>query len=362
MYFDHAATSPCSSKILRKLPELAERAAYNPSSSHEMGLSTRREISRVRRLLASFLACREDEIIFTSGATEANNMVLRGLGRKRKGHIITSAVEHDSVENTLKSLEEEGIEITRLSPKLLTTEEVLNAVREDTFLVSIMAVQNEIGSIYSLEDLGPALKKKGILYHRDAVQALGKIPFSVDDVDFASFSSHKLGGLKGLGMLYLGKDVHLPPLLLGGNQEGKRRAGTENTLAILVLGEILKDFDLQERYAHVQTLNDFLRASMCELGGKILSDEDASPYLLGASFPIPAEVLLSALSLKGVYASAGSACHAGSNRLARILPYLDPQDASGFIRFSLSSETTKKQCDDLLHVLEKTINELKRYL
>lgn len=362
MYLDHAATSPCSQEILDGLAELAKKSAYNPSSSHQMGIEVRNGITKTRKKLASMLGCHEDEVYFTSGATESNNMVLKGL--KKKGHVISSAIEHDSVENSLLNLEKQGYRITRLPPKKLTTEGVIDALCDDTVLVSIMAVQNELGSIFPLHGLGEELKRRKILYHRDGVQAFGKIPFHVEEeqVDYASFSAHKLGGLKGLGILYVRRGVELEPLLHGGHQEKGMRPGTENTLGILVLGEVLKTLDLHRNFDHVHRLNTGLREGIQELGGHLLSDVDASPYILGVSFGVPGEVLLSALSLKGVYASAGSACRQGSHHEARVLPYLDKDLRAGFVRFSLSAQSTVEEIESFLNILENTLIELKRYV
>lgn len=364
MYFDHAATSPCSQQLLKRLPFLAEKAAYNPSSSHSGGISTRKELQSVRRKVSDVLSCSEEEIYFTSGATEANNMVLRGMAQRKSGHIVSSNVEHDSVEKNLLFLEQKGYEVTRLSPDRLTTSDVLDALKENTFLVSIMTVQNELGSIYTLEGLGKELRKRGVYYHRDAVQSFGKIPFrpSKESVDFASFSGHKLGALKGLGILYVRNGIKLAPLFLGGGQERGLRAGTENTLGILSLGEVLAELNLEKNYGYVQKLKDEVSEGIMRLGGECLCKEGDSPYILALSFPLPAEVLLSALSMKGAYLSAGSACHAKSKAQARILPYLDPSFASGYLRLSLSPHNSLVEVQTFLLLLEETLKELKEYL
>ncbi len=364
MYFDHAATSPPQEELNNSLIDLSSLAAYNPSSSHFKGLEVRRSLEEVREKLARYMGAKPGEIYFTSGATEANNIILQGLARGRGGHIISSGVEHDSVEMALKYLEKKGIEVSRLGPKeLLTREAVLDRVRDNTFLVSLIKVQNETGDNYPLDGLGRELRKRGIYYHRDMVQALGKfrINLAEEALDFASFSSHKLGGLKGLGILFKREGLELDPLIFGGGQERDLRPGTENTLAILALGWVLDRLNL-ESYKKVEELNQLMRRRFKSLGGLIISSETASPYILAASFKPPSEVLLTALSSRGVYASAGSACHAGSGRVARIGKYLDPELLRGMVRFSLSSQTSLEETERMLDILEETLKELERYL
>lgn len=366
MYFDHASTSPPSDSLNRSLYELSLLSQYNPSSSHKGGLELRKRLTTVRAQVACLIGARPEEIYFTSGATESNNLVLQGLSYNKKGHILSSAVEHDSVEETLVFLEKQGISVTRLSPKQLRSKEsVLEHLREDTFLVSVMCVQNESGERYPLEGLGEILEKKEILYHRDGVQAFGKIPLNVkkENIDFASFSSHKLGGLKGLGILYAKRGLPLHPLFYGGSQEANLRPGTENTLAILALGYILEERSVMEDYTYVEKLNKRLRMGFENLGGTLLSLEGASPYILAVSFPVPSEVLLTALSLKDIYVSAGSACHANSKRQARIVPFLENMElGKGMLRFSLSTNNTLEEIENMLEILCETLKELKKYL
>lgn len=366
MYFDHASTSPPSESLNRSLYELSLLSQYNPSSSHKEGLALRQRLQNVRIEVGGLIGARPEEIYFTSGATEANNLALQGLCRGKKGHILTSGVEHDSVEDTLVFLEGRGFEVSRLSPQDLSCKEsVLEHVRKDTFLVSIMRVQNETGDSYPLEGLGEILGKRKIVYHRDSVQAFGKLPLNVknEHIDLASFSSHKLGGLKGLGILYCKKDLPLDPLFFGGGQEAGLRPGTENSLAILALAKVLEERNIKRDYNYVKELNQLLRRDFENLGAGIISSPGASPYILAASFPLPSEVLLTALSLKGVYVSAGSACHARSKKEARIVAYLpNKEEAKGMLRFSLSSATSQEEVKKMLEILSESLKELKRYL
>ncbi|NLY37617.1 MAG: cysteine desulfurase [Tissierellia bacterium] len=366
MYFDHASTSPPSDSLNRSLYELSLLSRYNPSSSHKEGLELRKRLQRVRLQVGKLIGAPEDEIYFTSGATEANNLALQGLCFNKKGHILSSAVEHASIEEALVFLESRGFNVTRLDPKNLTNKEiVLDNLREDTFMVSIMTVQNETGENYPLDGLGKALSKRGIIYHRDSVQAFGKIPVNVkaQGIDLASFSSHKLGGLKGLGILYCRKSLGIHPLFFGGGQEKGLRPGTENTLGILALGKVLEERNLSSDYLYVKDINARLRTGFEQLGGSLLSTPQASPYILAVSFPIPSEVLLTALSLKGVYVSAGSACHANSGKEARIVPFLENKELGrGMLRFSISTDTSLKEVEDMLEILSATLKELIRYL
>ncbi|HZK09787.1 MAG TPA: cysteine desulfurase family protein [Clostridia bacterium] len=366
MYFDHAATSPPSEKLNRSLYELSSLSGYNPSSSHKLGLEQRKRLENVRTQIARLIGARPEEIYFTSGATESNNLALQGFCYKKKGHIISSAVEHDSVEKNLDFLESQGFNVTRLSPKNLTSKQkILEHLRDDTILVSLMSVQNETGEHYGLDGLGEALRKKNIVYHRDCVQTFLKLPLDVnkEQVDMACFSSHKVGGLKGLGILYCRKGLSIEPLFFGGGQESNLRPGTENTLAILALGHILKEEKMQENYNYIKKLNSYLGRGFVDLGGRLISPPDASPYILAVSFPVPSEVLSTALSLKGVYVSAGSACHARSGKEARIAPYLASQElARGMLRFSFSVENTHKEAETMLEILSQSLKELKKYL
>lgn len=364
MYFDHAATSPPSEELNNKLPELSRLAAFNPSSSHRGGLEVRRRLDLVREKMARAIGADPEEIYFTSGASEANSLILQGIDRLEGSHIISSGVEHDSVENTLKFLETRGLEVTRLSPdKLVNKAEIVSKIKNNTVLVSLIKVQNETGQIFELEGLGEELRARKILYHRDMVQALGKVPVNVksEGIDFASFSSHKIGGIKGLGVLYKRKDKVLKPLIFGGEQEAGLRPGTENTLGILTLGEVLESLN-KEDYTKALYKNQLLRKGIVELGGRIISPEDSSAYILAASFKFPSEVLLTALSSKGVYASAGSACHARSKKKARVTRYLDEDLARGMIRFSISPSTSKGAIKGMLDLLKDVLKELERYI
>ncbi len=182
-------------------------------------------------------------------------------------------------------------------------------------------------------------------------------------IDLASFSSHKLGGLKGLGILYCRKSLGIHPLFFGGGQEKGLRPGTENTLGILALGKVLEERNLSSDYLYVKDINARLRTGFEQLGGSLLSTPQASPYILAVSFPIPSEVLLTALSLKGVYVSAGSACHANSGKEARIVPFLENKELGrGMLRFSISTDTSLKEVEDMLEILSATLKELIRYL
>ena len=324
IYFDNSATT-------RVCPEAAEKAAEmmtsnygNPSSLHAMGFRAEQELREAREAVASQLGAKPEEIFFTSGGTESNNIALFGAARARKkrgNRIVTTQIEHPSVLNTVKRLEQEGFEVVRLKPDSwgkITPEQVRKAVTPETILVSMMRVNNEVGSILPVEAAADAIEetKAPALLHIDAVQAFGKLPMRVQKLraDLMSVSAHKIHGPKGIGALYVRKGVHIEPLTYGGGQEKDMRPGTESMPLIAAFGAAVKALpDLEAELSVMRELNAFLREKLAKLDGvKVNSPEDALPYILNFSAGgVRAETMLHFLSDRGIYVSSGSACSKG---------------------------------------------------
>ena len=375
IYLDHAATTPMRSEILEvMLPYFSERFG-NPSSLHSYGLDARTAVERAREQVAQAIGATPPEIVFTSGGTESDNMALRGVlegGRRGKGHIITSAIEHPAVLETCKSLERLGHEVTYVSVSRdghINPTEVEEAIRDNTRLISIMHANNEIGSIQPIAVVGAIAASHGIYMHTDAVQSVGKIPVNVDDlnVHMLSISSHKIYGPKGVGCLYVRKGTKLTPLIFGGGHERGLRSGTENVSGIVGFGEAMrlavKDFADNKR---IQRLRDTLiDAVLREIpytqlnGGK----EHRLPNNANFSFSyIEGESLVLRLNAKGVAGSTGSACSSKKLEPSHVLLAigLDPVDAHGSLRLTLGRDTTEADIQYVREVLPGIVDELRQ--
>ncbi len=364
MYLDHAATAryhPQVSSFLSEFPSLVS----NASSSHGAGMRVRRQVDAVRRLIADTIGVYPEEIYFTGSATEGNALI--HLGLLTRGHVITTEVEHSSVEQNLLLAQKRGVEITRLTlvDDTLTTEQVLRALRKDTRLVSIMSINNETGHRFPMEGLEEELRKRKIHYHRDAVQSLGKYPFQARNMGSAVFSPHKYGSLEGLGIVYLHRDVKVPPLYGGGGHEKGLRSGTHNVPAILCAGEVLKAITpvMEENRQKVHEMRSMILEAGRELGAGTLSREDGSSYLVNLTFSdLPAEVVVNALSTSGIYVSAGSACSSGAKGVSRVIRGFtkDPAQEKGAVRFSFSPYDDPEEVRRACRKMKDVITELRR--
>ena len=324
IYFDNSATTRVCPEAAQKAVEMMTQNYGNPSSLHTMGFRAEQELREAREAIASQLGARPEEIFFTSGGTESNNIALFGAAharRKRGNRIVTTQIEHPSVLNTVKQLEQEGFEVVRLKPDhwgKITPEQVREAVTPETILVSMMRVNNEVGSVLPVEAAADAIeeKKAPALLHIDAVQAFGKLPLRVQKLraDLMSVSAHKIHGPKGIGALFVRKGVHIEPLTYGGGQEKDMRPGTESMPLIAAFGAAVKALpDLETELSVMCELNGFLRAELAKLDGvTVNSPEDALPYILNFSAGgVRAETMLHFLSDRGIYVSSGSACSKG---------------------------------------------------
>ncbi len=328
----------------------------NPSSLHAMGFRAEQELRGAREAVAEQIGAQPEEIFFTSGGTESNNIALFGAAhaRKKRGNrIVTTQIEHPSVLNTVKKLEQEGFEVVRLKPDRwgkISAEQVREAVTPETILVSMMAVNNEVGSILPVEAAADAIeeKKAPALLHADAVQAFGKLPLRVRKlrVDLMSVSAHKIHGPKGVGALYVRRGAHIEPLTYGGGQEKDMRPGTESMPLIAAFGAAVRALpDLGAELSAMRELNSFLRAELAKLGGvTVNSPEDALPYILNFSAGgVRAETMLHFLSDRGIYVSSGSACSKGRASHVLTAMGLTRERIASALRLSFCRFNTKEE-------------------
>lgn len=375
IYFDHNATTPVWPEVSQAMEPFWEGLYGNPSSIHQAGMVVARELRQVRREVADLLgAGDESEIIFTSGGTESNNTALRSAlwtQRQRRG-LVTTAVEHSSVLKPVRALQEEGVEVVWVPVSdegELDREKLRKAVTEKTAVVSVMMSNNETGVIFPVEEIGREVREKGALFHVDAVQAVGKIPFSVKSlaIDFLSLSAHKLGGPKGVGVLYVRKGVPFRPLVFGGSQERARRAGTENVPGIIGLGAVCRRLrkGLAEEVMRTQKLRDHFEEELLRTIPKVQvngTQGNRLPNTSNLAFEgVDAEALLILLDQEGVYASSGSACISGSPEPSHVLKAMGFSDerAKSSVRFSLGPENTLEEVDFVIHLLERLVQRLR---
>jgi len=375
IYLDHAATTPVHPEVREAvLPFLAEYFG-NPSSIHSFGREVKKAIEEAREKVANLIGAKPEEIIFTSGATEADNQAIFGLAKanENKGkHIITSSIEHHAVGETCEMLEKMGFEVTYLpvdEKGLLNPQQVAEAITEKTILVTIMHGNNEIGTIQPISEIGDVVKAKGVYFHSDAVQTTGQIPVNVDDlkVDLMSLSAHKMYGLKGAGALYIRKGTRLQKFIYGGAQERRKRAGTENIVGIISLGKAAEIAlrELPERMAHNIKLRDKLIDGILEKIPHVRLNGDREkrlPNNVNMSFQyVEGESLLLNLDLKGIAASSGSACTSGSLDPSHVLTAigLSHEIAHGSLRMTVGRDNTEEDINYLLEVLPAVLEKLR---
>ena len=379
-YLDNSATTKAFDEVIEAVKSEMSEYYGNPSSMHIKGFEAEKKIKETTKIIASTLKCDESEIIYTSGGTEADNMALIGIARayKRSGkHIITSSIEHAAVLQSAEFLKEEGYEITYLSTDskgVVNLEELENSIREDTILVSIMGVNNEIGTVEPIEKISEIIKKKNpnTLFHVDAVQAYGKIKLIPKKmgIDLLSVSGHKIHGPKGIGFLYVSYKIKIKPIIFGGGQQKNMRSGTENVCGIMGLGaavkKIFENFD--EDTARMRELRERMIKGLTECEGVTINGADiesSAPHIVSASVKgVRAEVLLHSLEEKGIYVSSGSACASNKPAVSATLKAIgvDKDLLDSTIRFSFSVLTTKDEIDYALENFKETIEKLRLYV
>lgn len=375
IYLDNSATTKPYQEVVDKMVLALTTQYGNPSSIYKKGIEVEREIKEIRRNIARSLGAKETEIYFTSGGTECNNTIIRSvakLNKKTKNHIISTVIEHPSVLNTLKDLEADGFEVTYLpvgKDGKISLEDLKNAIKKETILVSVMHVNNEIGTIQPIEEIGKYLKSldEKVYFHVDGVQSYAKIKFrpSRYNIDFMSVSGHKLHGPKGIGFMYVKENNRIKPLLTGGGQEIGIRSGTENVPGIYGIGEAVRilNQDLEGTIDKIRGLRDLLKEEILTNidNIKINSPEDGVCHVLNVSFRgVRGEVLLHYLEQKEIYVSTGSACSSkkkGSHVLNAI--GLTPDEIEGAIRFSLSDLNTKEEIMTTVEVLKESVSDLR---
>ena len=364
VYADNAATTKMSQTAINAMLPYMERIYGNPSSLHSVGQEAAEALQSARETIAKCLNASPNEITFTSGGSEADNQALLSaawLGlRKGKKHIISTAFEHHAILHTLKKLEKEGFEVQLLDVGPLgniTAQQVADAIREDTCLVTTMYANNEIGSILPIAEIGAVCKEKGVLFHTDAVQAAGHLPIDVkaQNIDMLSLSAHKFHGPKGVGVLYARRGVPLTSLIEGGAQEQGKRAGTENIPGIMGMAAALQDAcqHMEANAAHVSHLRDRLIEGLSQIPHSALNGDPVNRLPGNVSFcfeGIEGESLLLLLDSKGICASSGSACTSGSLDPSHVLLAIGrPHEvAHGSLRLSLSEWNTDEEIDHIL--------------
>ena len=376
VYADNAATTRVSQVALNAMMPYFTEVYGNPSSLHSFGQEAKEALENARERVAAVLGCQAREIYFTSGGTEADNMAIRtaaALGaRKGKRHIISTAFEHHAVLHTLKRLEKEGFEITLLDVREghnITADQVKAALREDTCLVTTMFANNEIGSVLPIREIGAVCKEAGVLFHTDAVQAVGHLAIDVkkDNIDMLSLSGHKFHGPRGVGALYIRRGIAPANIIEGGGQERGKRPGTENLPGIMGMAAALDEAvaHLEENTAKVTALRDKLIEGLSKVPHCVLNGDAVNRLPGNVSFcfeGIEGEALLLLLDAKGVEASSGSACTSGSLDPSHVLLAIGrPHEiAHGSLRLSLCEENTEEEMDHILKVVPEVVQYLRK--
>ena len=375
IYLDYNATTPLDPEVTAAmLPYLSSRFG-NPSSAHSYGLEARNAIERARAQVSSLLFCEPEEVMFTSGGTESNNAAIKGVAwaRRRQGnHIITSQVEHSSVSQVCRFLETQGFEVTYLpvdEQGCVRLQDVENAIRLNTILITIMHANNEVGAIQPIEAIVHLAHDRGVIVHTDAAQTTGKIPTdaSLLGVDLLSIAGHKIYGPKGVGALFVRSGLVLEPLLHGGGQESGHRPGTENVIEVVGLGvacELAKR-DMHRNYAHLRELRSRLCDGLRDLVPDLRVNSDTNysvPNTLSICFRgVDSHLLLASIHHR-VAASTGSACHAQNANISSVLQAMNvPVEwARGTVRFSVGRFTTQNEIDKAVNIVADAVRELRR--
>lgn len=375
VYADNAATTKISKIALDAMMPCFREFYGNPSSLHSVGQDAFHKVRDARNTVAECINADPNDVYFSSGGSESDNWAIKGtaylMAKKGKKHIISSKFEHHAVLHTLNALEKDGFEITLLDVYengLVKVEDVKNAIREDTALVTIMYANNEIGTVQPIREIGAVCREKGVLFHTDAVQAVGHIPVDVkaDNIDMMSFSGHKFHGPKGIGGLYCKKGIRLPNLIEGGAQERNRRAGTENVPAIVGMAAALKDAcdNMEENTKKLvamreQLIDGILKVERSRING---DREHRLPGNVSVCFEgVEGESLLLYLDLMGISASSGSACTSGSLDPSHVLLSigLPHEVAHGSLRLSLCEENTPEEMEYIIEQIPPIINRLR---
>ena len=367
IYLDHAATTPVPRAVADTMYTVLTEHFGNPSAQYPMGLETKKQVELWRRTVAKALVCESRQLFFTSCGTEGDNWAIQAAcwqNRRLGRHIVTTAVEHSAMLEGCRWMEQQGWEVTYLTPDgegVITAQQVLDAVRPDTALVSCMLVNNELGTIYPIQEIsrGLAAKNPQTLLHTDAVQGFLKIPFSAKTLgtDFITISAHKIGGPKGIGALYIGPRVKNPrPLLPGGGQEGGLRSGTEATAQIAGFAKAveLRTEGLEDKLRHMAEIKAYAKEQLSAIPDLVFVGRSDAPHILSVSLVgWPSQNIVNDLGSQGICISAGSACHQGKPSQVVAALHLPKKTAGSVVRLSFGPETTREDIDACVQALRR---------
>ena len=371
IYADNAATTKPSEHVISEMVRVMRNAYGNPSSIHSMGGDALDELETARKTIADILGCTPSEIVFTSSGSEADNQALLSAytgAKAGKKHIISTEFEHHAVLHTLDRMREQGFDVTLVPVNengIVKPEDIENAIRDDTALVSVMYANNEIGTIQPVGDIGKICREHGVLFHTDAVQAFGNIAVSLENIDMLSLSAHKFHGPKGVGLLYVRRGCELLSLINGGAQEKGRRAGTENLTGIVGMAAAMKDAaeNLAEKSRNLTAKRNYIISELKKIPHSVLNgdEENRLPGNINMCFEgIDGEPLILMLDLRGIEASSGSACTSGSLEPSHVLRAIgkNPEIARGSLRLSIGEDIT----DDDARSIVKNVTETVEFL
>jgi len=378
VYLDNSATTKPVKKVIEKMNQVLDFDYGNPSSLHKKGFEAEKILKNSRENVARIINSEPENIIFTSGGTESNNLALIGVAealKKRGNHIISTKIEHPSVLNVLKHLEERGFEITYLDVDKtgrISLNDLINAVKDKTILLSIMAVNNEIGTIEPIEEIGNLSKGKDIIFHTDAIQAIGKVKINTktQNIDLLSLSGHKIYGPKGIGALYINKNIKIKPIIYGGGQERDLRSGTENMPGIIgistacnIANEHFNEYTKKLMDLKIKLYNGiFDQIKDINLNGPEINE--GAPHILNISFEgVKGEVLLHALEEEGIYVSTGSACSSKKKGQSHVLSAigLEKEFIDSAIRFSIGIFNTEEEINHTVEILKEKVDFLRKF-
>ena len=375
IYLDHAATTPVAPEVFDAMAPYLREQYGNPSSFYGLARQARGAVEEARERLAAYLGAKPREIIFTGGGSEADNLALKGTAwtlREKGRHLITSQIEHHAVLHACRSLEKQGFEVTYLPPDqygVISPQQVAEAIREDTLLVSLMHSNNEVGTIEPIAEIAAVCRERGVRVHTDAVQSMGKVPLNVNElnVDLLALAGHKFYAPKGVGVLYVRRGTRLAPLIDGGSQEFNLRAGTENVAGIVALGKAVElvEQGLEADVARITALRDKLVAGLTQRIPAVLTTGHPTERVCNIASVcfryIEGEGILLSLDFEGICVSSGSACTSASLDPSHVLLALGlpPEIAHGSIRLSLGRQNTEAEIDRVLEVLPPIVERLR---
>ncbi len=377
IYFDNASTTSLGGEVLSAMMPVLTDTYGNSASVHSFGRDAAQLVDNSRDYIASSINAKSNEIYFTSGGSEANSLAIIGIATANRGrgnHIITSKIEHPSVLNACKYLEKSGYEVTYLDVDkngFIRFAELLGAIKTNTILVSIMAANNELGTIQNLKAIANTVHEKGVIFHTDAVQLYGNMSIDVEDIgiDAMSVSAHKLYGPKGVGCLYISNKIKFDPIIFGGNQERNKRGGTLNTAGIVGFAKAceIANRDLRTNNHKLRELSSYFVNKLKESVDNVIFNADTKqklPHIISATFVgVDGESLLTKLDLNGIAASLGSACTSGSLQISHVIQAIgiNNNDAKSTIRFSLGKNNSFEEIDSAINIIKRSVEELRAF-